>query len=117
MLSLSLPDLPRETAWARAALRRGLELRISAQQRVRLVAGSSALTLDGADIELATPGSFTVRGATHEFLGATSLAAAFPCLPTFVAEETGPCDEQFRLVDENDQPVVNQKYRVVGFNG
>jgi type VI secretion system secreted protein VgrG len=57
------------------------ELRISAQQRVRLVAGSSALTLDGADIEVATPGIFTVRGATHEFLGAGQAQAELPFLP------------------------------------
>lgn len=57
------------------------ELRISAQQRVRLVAGSSVLTLDGADIELATPGSFTVRGATHEFLGGGRGEASLPELP------------------------------------
>lgn len=57
------------------------ELRISAQQRVQLVAGSSALTLDGGNIELATPGSFTVRGATHEFLGGGQQAAELPELP------------------------------------
>lgn len=80
----------------------GDEIRLCAQRRVRLVGGDSALTLDGADIELATPGTVTVRGAVHEFLGAASSPALLPCLPPACASEAGGYDEQFRLVDENN---------------
>ncbi|NML16375.1 type VI secretion system Vgr family protein [Azohydromonas caseinilytica] len=64
----------------------GEEIRIAAQQRVRFVGGDSAVTLDGTDIKVATPGTFKVRGATHDFLGAASRSAEMPLLPQARAE-------------------------------
>jgi uncharacterized protein (DUF2345 family) len=45
------------------------EIRIGANQQIQLVAGQSAITLNGGDIDFTTPGAFTVHGATHAFLG------------------------------------------------
>jgi type VI secretion system secreted protein VgrG len=63
----------------------GDEIHIAAQRRVCLVGGDSALTLDGADITLATPGTVTVRGVVHEFLGAQTALTSLPVLPSGIA--------------------------------
>ncbi len=57
------------------------EIRIGAKERIALVAGQSSITLAGGDIEIKTPGAFTVHGATHAFEGAASQAASLPMLP------------------------------------
>jgi type VI secretion system secreted protein VgrG len=59
----------------------GEEIRIVAGRRVRFVGGDSALTLDGADIELVTPGAMTVQGVIHEFLGGDAHSTSLPQLP------------------------------------
>ncbi len=66
------------------------ELRISAQQRIKLAAGESSVTLEGGDITVVTPGAFTVQGATHAFEAAASAPASLPALPTggTAAEQT-----------------------------
>lgn len=68
----------------------GDELRVSAQQRIKLAAGESSVTLEGGDITIVTPGAFTVKGATHAFEAAASAPASLPALPTggTAAEQT-----------------------------
>ena len=58
------------------------EIRIGANQQIQLVAGQSAITLKGGDIDFTTPGAFTVHGATHAFEAAASGTAKLPDLPT-----------------------------------
>lgn len=43
---------------------------IQASKKIVLAAGQSTITLDGANITFACPGSFTVHGSTHDFSGA-----------------------------------------------
>jgi len=57
------------------------EIRIGANQQIQLVAGQSAITLKGGDIDFTTPGAFTVHGATHAFEAAGNGTAILPNLP------------------------------------
>jgi type VI secretion system secreted protein VgrG len=57
------------------------EIRISAQSKIELIAGQSAITLEGSNIEFKTPGAFTVKGSSHAFLGGGGNAAELPSLP------------------------------------
>ncbi|MFG6447096.1 type VI secretion system Vgr family protein [Roseateles sp. BYS180W] len=57
------------------------EIRISAQSKIELTAGQSALTLDGANITFTCPGTFAVHGARHNFLGGESGAVELSTLP------------------------------------
>ena len=57
------------------------EIVVQAQQRIELVGGDSAVVLDGAHIDFITPGSFTVKAATHQWEGAAKSDAELPNLP------------------------------------
>ena len=58
------------------------EIRIGANDQIQLVAGQSAITLKGGNIDFVTPGAFTVHGATHAFEAGASGTARLPDLPT-----------------------------------
>jgi type VI secretion system secreted protein VgrG len=89
-------------------------IRIAARQRIELVAGQSSIVLDDGDIEIKTPGAFTVHGATHAFEGGGSLAGELPALPTGTATEA-PDFMELNLVDEWMMPVAGAPY-VVAFD-
>ena len=57
-------------------------IEILGQQRVTLQAAGGAVVLDGADIIFKGPGLFSVKGATHNFVGPASDNAALPMLPS-----------------------------------
>jgi type VI secretion system secreted protein VgrG len=58
------------------------EIRITAQSKIELIAGKSAITLEGSNIEFKTPGAFTVKGSSHAFLGGGGRAAQLNALPS-----------------------------------
>ncbi|WP_374685101.1 DUF2345 domain-containing protein [Rhizobacter sp. J219] len=58
------------------------EITITAKERIEIVGGDSKVVLDGANIEFATPGSFTVKAASHSWAGGGSGSAALAALPT-----------------------------------
>ncbi|MFJ1302739.1 type VI secretion system tip protein TssI/VgrG [Pseudomonadota bacterium AL_CKDN230030165-1A_HGKHYDSX7] len=57
-------------------------IEILGQQRVTLQAAGGAVVLDGADIIFKGPGLFSVKGATHNFVGPASDNATLPMLPS-----------------------------------
>ena len=98
------------------------EITVSAKTRVELVGGDSAVILDGGDIRFVTPGSFTVRAATHDWEGAGSASATVSTLPgDVVSPETTPdldwYDEQFHLVNADGEVLADRPYRILGDNG
>jgi type VI secretion system secreted protein VgrG len=98
------------------------EITISAGTRIELVGGDSKVVLDGGNIEFVTPGSFTVKAATHSWEGAQSSPATLPALPgSTVATEAPPdidgYDEQFHLVSAEGEILAHRPYRIVGGNG
>lgn len=62
------------------------EIRIVANTAITLTAGQAQVKLDGANIDFVCPGSFTVKGAAHEWGGGGSGSAALPSLPTGTTE-------------------------------
>ena len=62
-------------------------IEILGQQRVTLQAAGGSVILDGADIVFKGPGLFSVKGATHNFVGPGSDAAALPALPSTTVDD------------------------------
>jgi type VI secretion system secreted protein VgrG len=58
-----------------------------------------------------------VKAASHAWQGAASSAASMTPLPVGVCGEIESYSEQFRLVDENENPLAFRPYRLVGSNG
>lgn len=58
------------------------EIHILAKEKIVLQAGQSSVTLDGQNITFACPGTFSVKGAGHAFLGAASNSANLEGLPS-----------------------------------
>jgi uncharacterized protein (DUF2345 family) len=54
---------------------------VEAQQKIVLQAGQSAIVLEGGNITFTCPGSFSVKGAAHQFSGGGSDSAMLPALP------------------------------------
>ena len=62
-------------------------IEILGNQRVTLQAAGGSVTLDGADIVFKGPGLFSVKGATHNFVGPGSDAAQLPALPSTTVDD------------------------------
>ena len=91
------------------------EIRIGANQQIQLVAGQSSITLKGGDIEIVTPGAFTVHGGGHSFEGGGSEPADLPGLPDTRAKLF---DEAFIVKNKNTgEPLANTKYRIKRADG
>lgn len=58
------------------------EVRVFAQDSITLTAGQSQIVIQGGDITFTCPGSFTVKGATHEWGGGTSASTSLLALPS-----------------------------------
>ena len=62
------------------------EIRIVAATAITLTAGQAQVKLEGANIDFVCPGSFTVKGATHDWGGGGSGSAVLPSLPTDLSQ-------------------------------
>jgi type VI secretion system secreted protein VgrG len=62
------------------------EIRILASSAITLTAGQAQVKLEGANIDFVCPGSFTVKGATHDWGGGGSGSAVLPSLPTDLSQ-------------------------------
>ena len=89
-------------------------IHINAAKKITLKAGQSSITLDGANITFACPGTFKVKAGKHAFRGAGSKVAGLMPLPdSRVSNTHAPHNEKFIVLDENKTPVPNFKYKVV----
>jgi type VI secretion system secreted protein VgrG len=61
-------------------------IKIQARQEILFASGGGYIKLSGANIDIHCPSSLSVKGATHDFLGAGSSAAALPALPDRAAQ-------------------------------
>jgi type VI secretion system secreted protein VgrG len=83
---------------------------INAKTSIVLKAGQSSITLQGANITMACPGTFSVKGSGLSLDAGGSGAAALPVLPT---EQYKLNDEAFLLVNKlNGQPVADVAYTI-----
>jgi type VI secretion system secreted protein VgrG len=92
------------------------EIRIGANEQIQLVAGQSAITLKGGDIDFTTPGAFTVHGATHAFEAAAKGAAALPKLPLGLAQ-IAPDQVVIEHEYHDEENLVGAPYRAVLSDG
>ncbi len=58
------------------------EIRIQAAKRITLTAGQSQIVIEGGNITFSCPGTWTVKGASHDWGGGGSQSAMLPSLPT-----------------------------------
>ncbi|OMG54745.1 Rhs element Vgr protein [Azonexus hydrophilus] len=72
------------------------EIHILANQQIRLVGGKSSVTLEGANITFACPGTFSVKGSNNAFVGPGRGAAVMEGLPD---SRVKMYDEQARAIN------------------
>ena len=63
------------------------EITITASKRIEMVGGDSSVVLDAANINITTPGTFTVKAATHDWAGGGSGSATLSALPDAKSKE------------------------------
>lgn len=86
------------------------EVRVFAKDSITLTAGQSQIVIRGGDITFTCPGSFTVKGAAHEWGGGGSEGTAIQPLPD---SRVKLFDEQIRAVSkQSGQPIAGQPYEV-----
>uniref|UniRef100_UPI0032B15CC4 DUF2345 domain-containing protein n=1 Tax=uncultured Salinisphaera sp. TaxID=359372 RepID=UPI0032B15CC4 len=61
---------------------------VFAQTKIVLTSGQSTVTLEGGNITFACPGTFTVKGGAHGFVGPLSGNASISPLPNGTVELT-----------------------------
>ena len=82
-------------------------IHINAAKKITLKAGQSSITLDGANITFACPGTFKVKAGKHAFRGAGSKAARLSPLPSgrvgIAQEESFPAPT---LTNSKDKKII-----------
>jgi len=71
----------------------GGHIRIQAKHEILLASGGGYIRLSGGDIDIHCPSSLSVKGSSHDFLGAQSKPALLPVLPSTYAHAAGPISE------------------------
>lgn len=89
------------------------EVRVFAQDRITLTAGQSQITLQGGDITFTCPGSFTVKGATHEWGGGESGSANLAVFPSTLITPRASHSIQFAVKDTTGKPLPKFPYEVI----
>ena len=84
---------------------------IHAKTKIVLKAGQTSITLEGANITFACPGTFSVKGAGHFLDGGASAPAALAKLPD---SRVKLYDEQFQLKGPNGKSLTGVPYKVEG---
>ncbi|MFT3858188.1 MAG: DUF2345 domain-containing protein [Aquabacterium sp.] len=84
------------------------EIRIQAKDSIAINAGQSQVLIQGGDVTFTCPGTWTVKAATHDWLGGGSQAAAFPALPSSLV---ALYSAKMRLLDEQTgEPLGEMPY-------
>src|SRR5574343_189955 len=86
------------------------EIRIQASKSITLTAGQSQIVIEGGNITFTCPGTWTVKGAGHDWSGGSSRTASFSKLPDTRAKIY---QEQFVARSALDgTPVPDMPYRM-----
>ena len=90
-------------------------IRINARTQIVLKAGQASITLDGADITFACPGTFSVKGSGHSLGGGGSATAELQKLPD---SRVKLFDQAFVLKNkETGKPLANYPYKIKRADG
>jgi type VI secretion system secreted protein VgrG len=89
---------------------------INAKTKIVLKAGQTSITLDGANITFACPGTFSVKGSAHSLDSGASSAASLPTLPSKLIT---PKTEDINLhhAYHDDEGIKGAKYTAKLSNG
>ncbi|MGV2864721.1 type VI secretion system Vgr family protein [Achromobacter sp. AGC39] len=83
-----------------------------ADKHITLLCGGAYIKMQDGAIEFGCPGAFTVKAASHQMLGAASLAAE---LPRF---DLGPTQRKFIVtLPDGVRPVAHRRYTITLNNG
>ncbi|WP_292934425.1 type VI secretion system Vgr family protein [Noviherbaspirillum sp.] len=88
---------------------------LQAKNEILLASGGGYIKLAGANIDIHCPVSVSVKGSTHDFLGAGSVAADLPMLPDAIAKTKNWIAIQYR--DADGEPVAGIGYKIKFDNG
>jgi len=92
------------------------EVRIQASKSITLTAGQSQVVIEGGNITFTCPGTWTVKGATHDWGGGGSGEAVLPLLPSGqvgIAPDPARHDQFFVLRWANSgRPMKRQAFRL-----
>lgn len=94
------------------------EIRIQASDSITLSAGQSAILIKGGDITFTCPGSWTVKGATHDWGSGGSGSVNFLALPSELVKDRPVVLGNETLVEEcyvyerdDGRPIANLPYQ------
>jgi type VI secretion system secreted protein VgrG len=79
------------------------EITITAKERIEMVGGDSKVVLNGANIEFVTPGSFTVKAASHAWAGGADAGVVPAKLPSELMKIQGVIPGTFKSTFVRDQ--------------
>jgi len=85
---------------------------VTAKEHITLTCGGAYIKLQGGNIEIGGPGTFTVKAASHSMEGPASMNADSPAFPK------GQFERKFALVRTLDgKPRADCRYRITKRNG
>jgi type VI secretion system secreted protein VgrG len=87
------------------------EIHILAKEKIVLQAGQSSVTLEGQNITFACPGTFSVKGSNHAFVGPGSSPAELAALPQGNAEQA-PNWIEIAHHDADGEAFADQGYKI-----
>jgi type VI secretion system secreted protein VgrG len=86
------------------------EIRIQASKSITLTAGQSQIVIEGGNITFTCPGTWTVKGAGHDWSSGGGFDTSLEVLPD---SRVKMFDEAFVIRNQaTGQPIPNQKYRI-----
>jgi type VI secretion system secreted protein VgrG len=93
---------------------------VEAQHKIVLQAGQSAIVLEGGNITFTCPGTFSVKGATHQFSGGARDVASLGALPSVTVDfqlpsyvEEDELEQYFEFVNASTgEAVTGLQYRI-----
>jgi uncharacterized protein (DUF2345 family) len=86
------------------------EIRIQASKSITLTAGQSQIVIEGGNITFTCPGTWTVKGASHDWSSGGGFDTSLEVLPD---SRVKMFDEAFVIRNQaTGQPIPNQKYRI-----
>jgi type VI secretion system secreted protein VgrG len=86
------------------------DIQINAKTKIVLKAGQTSITLEGANITFACPGTFSVKGSGHSLAGGASGPAMLPVLPGDLAQMKNWIEINHR--DGDSEPMAGQAYKI-----
>ncbi|WP_136418080.1 type VI secretion system Vgr family protein [Herbaspirillum sp. ST 5-3] len=85
-------------------------IKVQAKQEILIASGGGYIRLKGGDIDIHCPASVSVKGVTHDFLGAGSRDADLPVLPNAKSSIKNWIDIDYR--DPDGEPMAGLGYKI-----